>query len=129
MVRPVQFDYSKAKPFLQQHEIDQMKEMVKTAHQMLHNKTGAGNDYVGWVELPLDYDKEEFGRIKQATAKIKEDSDALVVIGIGGSYLGARAAIEMLTHNFYNQLPKEKEKHHRFILWATKLVPPIQNIY
>jgi len=110
VVRPVHFDYSKAYPFLQQNEMDQMKEMVKTAHQMIHNKTGAGNGYVGWVELPLDYDKEEFNRIKQAATKIKEDSDALVVIGIGGSYLGARAAIEMLTHNFYNQLPKEKRK-------------------
>ncbi|MFV9511423.1 glucose-6-phosphate isomerase [Tepidibacillus sp. LV47] len=110
MVRPVQFDYSKANPFLKQHELDQMKDMVKTAHQMLHNKTGAGNDFVGWVDLPVNYDKEEFERIKQAAKRIQENSDAFVVIGIGGSYLGARAAIEMLTHSFYNQLPKEKRK-------------------
>jgi glucose-6-phosphate isomerase len=77
---------------------------------MLHNKTGAGNDYVGWVDLPLNYDKEEFKRIKTAAEKIKSDSDVLIVIGIGGSYLGAKAAIDLLSHSFYNLLPKSKRK-------------------
>jgi len=77
---------------------------------MLHNKTGAGNDFLGWVDLPLNYDKEEFSRIKAAAEKIKSDSDALIVIGIGGSYLGAKAAIDVLSHSFYNNLPKSKRK-------------------
>jgi glucose-6-phosphate isomerase len=75
---------------------------------MLHNKTGAGNDFLGWLDLPLNYDKEEFARIKAAAQKIRSDSEVLIVIGIGGSYLGAKAAIDMLSHTFYNELPKEK---------------------
>lgn len=104
----LKFDYSKALSFVKEHEIAYMQKMVDAAHQMLHQKSGAGNDYLGWVELPNNYDKEEFSRIKAAARKIQSDSEALVVIGIGGSYLGARAAIEMLGHSFYNQLPKEK---------------------
>jgi len=77
---------------------------------MLHNKTGLGNDFLGWVDLPNNYDKEEFARIKKAAEKIKSDSDVLVVIGIGGSYLGARAAIECLGHSFRNNLNKEERK-------------------
>ena len=104
----ISFDYKKALPFVGQHEIDYMSEYVASAHKMLHDKTGAGNDFLGWVDLPVDYDKEEFARIKKAAEKIRSDSDVLVVIGIGGSYLGARAAIEMLSHSFYNALDKEK---------------------
>lgn len=104
------FDYSKALPFIGQHEIDNMAEYVEAAHNMLHNKTGAGNDYLGWVDLPECYDKEEFARIKKAADKIRSDSDVLIVIGIGGSYLGARAAIEMLLHSFYNSLDADKRK-------------------
>ena len=87
-----------------------MEEMVKTAHEKLHNGTGAGSDFLGWVDLPVNYDKEEFARIKNSAAKIKSDSDVLIVIGIGGSYLGARAAIEMLTNNFHNALDKDQRK-------------------
>ncbi|MDD6484112.1 MAG: glucose-6-phosphate isomerase [Clostridiales bacterium] len=104
----ISFDYSGALSFVGQHEIDYMADAVKDAHEKLHNKTGAGNDFVGWVNLPTDYDKEEFARIKKAAEKIRSDSDVLVVIGIGGSYLGARAAIEMLAHSFMNSLDKEK---------------------
>ncbi|MBO1684338.1 glucose-6-phosphate isomerase, partial [[Clostridium] scindens] len=75
-----------------------------TADKMVNEKTGAGNDFLGWVNLPVDYDKDEFNRIKKAAEKIRSDSDALIVIGIGGSYLGARAAIEMLNHTFYANL-------------------------
>ena len=74
------------------------------------SRTGAGNDFLGWIDLPVDYDKDEFARIKKAAAKIQSDSDVLLVIGIGGSYLGARAAIEFLTHSFYNVLDKDTRK-------------------
>ena len=103
----IRFDYSKALPFVGQHEIDNMAEYVKEAHNMLHNKTGAGNDFLGWVNLPTDYDKEEFARIKNAADYIKKNADVLVVIGIGGSYLGARAVIEALTSPNYNALKKD----------------------
>jgi len=106
----VTFDYSKAKQFLTDEEIANMKEIAATAKNTLVNKTGAGNDFLGWIDLPVDYDKEEFARIKAAAEKIKSDSDVLIVIGIGGSYLGARAAIEFLRHSFYNNLSKEERK-------------------
>lgn len=109
-MKKLTFDYSKALGFISEHEIKYYESFVESAHEMLHNKTGAGNDFLGWVDLPLAYDKEEFQRIKAAAEKIKSDSDALVVIGIGGSYLGARAAIELLSHSFYNSLPKSKRK-------------------
>ncbi|MBD2864848.1 glucose-6-phosphate isomerase [Paenibacillus oceani] len=104
----LQFDYSRAAAFVQQHEIEYFREPVRLAHEQLHKGTGAGSDYLGWIDLPTQYDKEEFARIQEAAKRIQGDSDALVVIGIGGSYLGARAAIEMLSHSFYNVLPKEK---------------------
>jgi len=106
----ITFDSSKATSFLSQYEINYFEGQVKQAHEMLHNKTGPGNDFLGWIDLPLNYDKEEFARIKKSADKIKSDSDVLIVIGIGGSYLGARAAIEMLSHSFYNMLPKDKRK-------------------
>ena len=111
------FDYKKAIGFLEEQEITSMKESVKLAHDMLHNKTGAGNDFLGWVNLPTDYDKEEFARIKKAAEKIRNDSEVLIVIGIGGSYLGARAAIEMLSHSFYNTLGNDK-RNGPVILYA-----------
>ncbi|GAE86996.1 glucose-6-phosphate isomerase [Acetivibrio straminisolvens JCM 21531] len=104
----IKFDYSKAASFVNEREIAYFESFVKSAHEMLHNKTGAGNDFVGWVDLPVNYDKEEFARIKAAAEKIKSDSDVLIVIGIGGSYLGAKAAIDMLSHSFHNLLPKSK---------------------
>ncbi|NLM58077.1 MAG: glucose-6-phosphate isomerase [Clostridium sp.] len=106
----LKFDYSKAAGFVKENEVAYFESFVKSAHEMLHNKTGAGNDFVGWVDLPINYDKEEFSRIKAAAEKIKSDSQALVVIGIGGSYLGARAAIDMLSHSFHNVLPDSKRK-------------------
>ena len=93
--------------FVRSHELDGMAPLVKAAHEMLHNKTGLGNDFLGWVELPTNYDKEEFARIQKAAEKIKKNSDVLVVIGIGGSYLGARAVIEALKSPLYNNLPKD----------------------
>ncbi|WNQ10384.1 glucose-6-phosphate isomerase [Paenibacillus aurantius] len=110
MNKKLNFDYSKALSFVNRHEIEYFEGAVRLAHEQLHNRTGAGSDYLGWINLPLNYDKEEFGRIQEAAKRIQSDSDALVVIGIGGSYLGARAAIEMLTHSFYNLLPKGSRK-------------------
>ncbi|NIK76286.1 glucose-6-phosphate isomerase [Paenibacillus castaneae] len=110
MSKTVQFDYSKALTFVGKHEIDYLAEPVRLAHEQLHNGTGTGSDYLGWIDLPTNYDKEEFARIQKAADKIKSDSEVLIVIGIGGSYLGARAAIEMLSHSFYNILPKEQRK-------------------
>lgn len=106
----VTFDYSKAAPFIKDHEVDSMKKLAEDAKELLVSKTGAGNDFLGWIDLPVDYDKDEFARIKKAAAKIQSDSEVLLVIGIGGSYLGARAAIELLRHSFYNVVSKEIRK-------------------
>ncbi len=106
----VSFDYSKAAGFISEEEVSYMEKLVADAKEQLTSKTGAGNDFLGWIDLPVDYDKEEFARIKKAAEKIQSDSEVLVVIGIGGSYLGARAAIEFLRHGFYNNLPKEVRK-------------------
>ncbi len=110
MSTKVTYDYSKAMQFISQQEIDSMCDIVENAKDLLVSKSGAGNDFLGWIDLPIDYDKEEFDRIKKAAEKIKSDSDVLLVIGIGGSYLGARAAIEFLRHSFYNMIPKDMRK-------------------
>lgn len=110
MEKGVRFDYSKTASFIREDEVNLMKKLVGDARDVLVSKTGAGNDFLGWIDLPVDYDKEEFERIKKSAEKIKLDSDVLLVIGIGGSYLGARAAIEFLQHNFYNILPKDMRK-------------------
>lgn len=106
----VTFDYSKAAKFVSENEVANMESIVANAKETLVTKKGAGNDFLGWINLPVDYDKEEFARIKSAAKKIQNDSDVLLVIGIGGSYLGARAAIEFLGHSFYNNLSKEQRK-------------------
>ena len=106
----VTFDYSKAKTFISEHEIVSMKKIAENAKAELLGREGAGHDFLGWIDLPVDYDKEEFARIKEAAKKIQGDSEVLLVIGIGGSYLGARAAIEFLRHNFYNMVSKEIRK-------------------
>ncbi|EOR24284.1 glucose-6-phosphate isomerase [Niallia alba] len=111
----VRFDYSKALSFFGEHEITYLEDAVKVAHHSLHEKTGQGSDFLGWIDLPVAYDKNEFARILKASEKIKSDSEVLLVIGIGGSYLGARAAIEMLNHSFYNSLSKEKRKTPQII--------------
>ncbi|MDR0140015.1 glucose-6-phosphate isomerase [Metabacillus idriensis] len=111
----VRFDYSKALSFFGEHELTYLRDFVKVAHHSIHEKTGAGSDYLGWVDLPSEYDKEEFARIQKSAEKIKSDSDVLLVVGIGGSYLGARAALEMLNHSFYNALSKEQRKTPQII--------------
>ena len=106
----VTFDYSKAASFIGENEVESMKKLALDAKEVLVSKSGAGNDFLGWIDLPVDYDKEEFARIKKAAEKIQGDSEVLVVIGIGGSYLGARAAIEFLRHSFYNVVDKSVRK-------------------
>ena len=106
----VTFDYSKAAQFISDHEVAYMKKLTLDAKEVLVSKSGAGNDFLGWIDLPVDYDKEEFARIKEAAKKIQSDSEVLLVIGIGGSYLGARAAIEFLRHGFYNMVDKSVRK-------------------
>ncbi len=107
MGNKVRFDYSKSSCFISEAEVASMKKIAEDAKEVLVSRTGAGNDFLGWIDLPVAYDKEEFARIKKAAEKIKGDSEVLLVIGIGGSYLGARAAIEFLRHNFYNMVSKE----------------------
>jgi glucose-6-phosphate isomerase len=106
----ISFDYSKASSFVKEDEIANIESQVVNAKELLMSRKGAGNDFLGWIDLPVDYDKEEFARIRKAADKIKSDSDVLVVLGIGGSYLGARAAINFLRHNFYNTVSKEIRK-------------------
>ena len=106
----IHFDYSKVAPFVNEHELGYMQSQVTTADKLLREGTGAGSDFRGWIDLPTNYDKEEFARIKEAAKKIQSDSEVLVVIGIGGSYLGARAAIEFLQHTFYNVLENDERK-------------------
>ncbi len=110
MGKTVTFDYSRAAKFISAEEMENAKGTTMYARDVLVNKTGAGNDFLGWIDLPVNYDKEEFARIKKAAEKIQNDSDVLLVIGIGGSYLGARAAIEFLSHSFYNVLDKGVRK-------------------
>lgn len=110
MAEKVTFDYSKVGEVIQEHELEYMSGLVAAAKETLVSKSGAGNDFLGWIDLPVDYDKEEFDRIKAAAKKIQSDSEVLLVIGIGGSYLGARAANEFLGHSFANMVSKEIRK-------------------
>jgi glucose-6-phosphate isomerase len=107
-MRKLTFDLSGNENFFKTQELELMEKQVQLAESELMSGTGAGSDFLGWVSLPRDYDKEEFARIQKAAEKIKNESEVLIVIGIGGSYLGAKSAIEFLTHTFYNELPKEK---------------------
>ena len=110
MANQVKFDYSLACNVISDDEIKSMEKIVSDAKEVLLSRNGAGNDFLGWIDLPVAYDVEEFGRIKKAAEKIQSDSEVLLVIGIGGSYLGARAAIEFLRHSFYNSVSSEIRK-------------------
>lgn len=109
-MQKLRFDYSKALGYIREEEILAQEGFIGVAHEMLHKKTGLGRDFLGWVDHPIQYDREEYQRVKQAAEKIRSDSEALVVIGIGGSYLGARAAMEFVGHSFYNSLPADKRQ-------------------
>ena len=123
MTTGIRFDYSKALPFLKAEEVAHLEPAVRAAHELLHKRTGPGSDFLGWVELPLKYDREEFARIQAAAQRIQQTSDALVVIGIGGSYLGARAAIEALRHSFYNLLPPDRRRTPAIYFAGNNLSP------
>ncbi len=107
-MKSITFNYSNS--FVKPHEVDFMKSEVKTAHKSLHEKSGAGAEFTGWLDYPIKYDKDEFNNVKKSGKEIRENSDVFLVIGIGGSYLGARACIEALSHSFFNNLSKEKRK-------------------
>ena len=100
----LKFNSAYAKDFIRENDLKGLEAQVAAAHEAVNAKSGLGNDFLGWVDLPVNYDKEEFSRIKAAAAKIRQDTDILLVIGIGGSYLGARAAIEFLKGPYYNNL-------------------------
>ena len=100
----LKFNSAYAKDFIRENDLKGLEAQVAAAHEAVNAKSGLGNDFLGWVDLPVNYDKEEFSRIKAAAAKIRQDTDILIVIGIGGSYLGARAAIEFLKGPYYNHL-------------------------
>lgn len=104
----IKFNYEDS--FVGKDEMENLKAFVRVSHELLHEKKGPGNDYLGFMDLPQNYDKEEFRRIKEASKKIRGNSEVLIVIGIGGSYLGARACIDALSHNFYNSLEAKKRK-------------------
>ncbi len=110
MAQKITFNFENTKFMASDADVQAIKSRIEAAKKTLVEKTGEGNDFLGWIDLPVDYDKVEFARIKEAAAKIQSDSDVLLVIGIGGSYLGARAAIEALRHSFYNSVSKEIRK-------------------
>lgn len=110
MNNKITFDYSKATSFVSENEIMLMSKLAETAKEQLVSKTGTGNEFLGWVDLPENYDKKEFEEIKKAAEQIKSDSEILLVIGIGGSYLGAKAAIDFLCHSFNTVVDKEIRK-------------------
>lgn len=112
----IKFNYANVvDQFIGKEELENIQSQVTTAHNDFCSKTGAGSDFLGWVDLPTNYDKEEFQRIKTAAEKVKSNSDILIVIGIGGSYLGAKAAIDFLNHTFYNELSKEDRETPQII--------------
>ncbi len=121
----VKFDYKNSS--INDRMIYEFDEKVKEIHSKLHENSDEESDFRGWVNLPENYDKEEFRRIKKAALKIQSDSDVLIVIGIGGSYLGARAVIESLTNNFYNSLSDEKRKTPRILYAGNNLSPNYLN--
>ena len=104
---PTQINDKHIQAFIGEDEYQGIAAQVKSAHEALHSGTGLGNDFIGWLTLPTDYDKDEFDRIKKAAKKIQSDTEIFIVIGIGGSYLGARAAIEFLKSPNYNALCKD----------------------
>ncbi len=104
------FDHSHAEKFINSHELDLLVPQIEEAAKRLENGTGPGSEYTGWLDLPVNYDKKEFARIKKAAKRIQKNSEVLIVIGIGGSYLGAKAAIEFLGHSFRNNQKKKDRK-------------------
>lgn len=108
MSRQIEFEHLNLSKWIPDEELKNFKSTVEHARNTLVKRDGAGNDFTGWLNHPVAYDKEEFEKILQAAEEIRQNCDVLLVVGIGGSYLGARAAIEFLHHSFFNSLPDEK---------------------
>ena len=106
----IQLDYSPSQKFITAGELANIEPQAVAAAKLLESRQGPGNDFLGWLDLPTKYDRAEYKRIKASAKKIQKQSEVLVVIGIGGSYLGAKAAIEFCQHGFYNNLPKKKRR-------------------
>ena len=119
----VDLDYSG----IEEKELMKYKKQVAEIHKELHSNPNSMDDFKGWMELPMNYDQVEFARIKKAAKRIQKNSDVLVVIGIGGSYLGARAVIEALTSTFYNMLPREQRKHPQILFAGNNMSPNYLN--
>jgi glucose-6-phosphate isomerase len=117
------FDYSKTSPFMSEAEMTFMAGQVGLAHDLLHSRKGPGGDFLGWVDLPLNYNRQEFAGVLESARKINDTAEALVVIGIGGSYLGTRAANELLNHSFHNQLSKADRKHPEIFYLGQTISP------
>ena len=119
----ISFSAGNAGAFINQAEIGQLQPQLESAHRLIQKKSGPGSAYLGWLDLPQKYDKDELARIRQAASRIRRDTDIFVVVGIGGSYLGARAAIEMLGHSFQNLLAKKLRKAPQVIFAGNNLSP------
>ncbi len=117
----ISFDASKLDKFVHDNELGEMQALVNAADEELRTGSGAGSDFRDWLTLPKDYDHEEFARIKAAAKQIQSDSKVLVVIGIGGSYLGAKMAVDFLHDTFFNYLPDDQREFHKFYLPGTPL--------
>lgn len=120
----LRFDYNDVMGFLPENEIIGSASDALNARNVLLSKTGLGHEYTGWIDLPINYDREEFARIQKAAEKIRSDSKVLIVIGIGGSYLGARAAIEFLSNSFYNIRNSEKDSNSPLVVFAGNSLSP-----
>jgi len=117
----VVFDYSKS--FIKKHEVDFMKPFLKEAHNLLHDRDGPGNEFIGWLDWTEKYDRQEYEKIKTVAAGIRQKADVFIVVGIGGSYLGARAAFEALTHTFHNLLPREERQAPQIYFAGNNMSP------
>ncbi|MCX5773783.1 MAG: glucose-6-phosphate isomerase, partial [Fusobacteria bacterium] len=127
-MKKVSLNWSNAKWFVSQEEMNNIATQVTLAHTTIHEKTGAGSDFLGWLDLPVNYCKEEFSRIQKAAAKIQSDSDILLVVGIGGSYLGARAAVEYIKSSFHNQFASANKLPEIIFLGTNMSARYIQNV-
>lgn len=111
MSSSITFDYSKALTMINEDELARLQPLISHYHGQLHQKLGSGRDYLGWLDWPVTFDRAEYARLQKTAEEIRAKCDAFIIIGIGGSYLGAKAAIELLTHTFHNQLPKTKRQY------------------
>jgi glucose-6-phosphate isomerase len=119
----IKLNYKAVLPFVSEDEVQSLKESTLSAAKALHDGNGLGNDFIGWLTLPEDYDRTEFERIQAASKKIQSHSEIFIVIGIGGSYLGSKAAIDFLSHSFYNQLPADQRKTPEIYFAGTNISP------